>query len=74
MLSGISACRDSTRAQSGERGGVGSERGAEGKARPWESQGQSGKAREGWSWRRTEPEEWSMGGRELKEPWGIRGK
>lgn len=27
-------------------GGVGSERGAEGKARPWEAEGQSGKPRE----------------------------
>lgn len=55
-------------------GGVGSERGAEGEARPWESQGQSGKAREGQRRRRTEPEECNMGGGELKEPWGIRGR
>lgn len=55
-------------------GGVGSERGAEGKARPWELQGQSGKAREGWRQRRTEPEEWNMGGGELKELWAIRSR
>lgn len=42
-------------------------RSAEGKARPWESQGQSGKARERLRRRGTEPKEWSTGGRELKE-------
>lgn len=57
-----------------QAGGVGSERGAEGKARPWESKGQSGKARERWGWRRTQTGEWNVGDGELKEPWGIRSR
>lgn len=53
-------------------GGVGSERGAEGKARPWEAEGQSGKCRERQSWRRTEPGEGNMGDGEF--PWGVMGR